>query len=83
MTELQQQCAIPLGEALARFELHWDDPKKDEGWCRDFTDGIARIIRSSQDTKPGRPFRGDIWLYEQGGDPELDVIRRQYDRRSK
>lgn len=81
MLELQHECAMPLGEALARFELHWDDPDKDETWCRTLTDSVARIIRSSEDVRPGRPYRGDVWLDGPGRDPEMDAVLRKYNRR--
>ncbi|WP_130178528.1 FAD-binding oxidoreductase [Cryobacterium sp. SO1] len=81
MTELQGSCAMPLGEALARFELHWDHPATEEAWSRGFTERIRLILLSGQDAGPGRPYRGDIWLPEQAQDPQLDAISRRYDRR--
>jgi FAD/FMN-containing dehydrogenase len=79
MTDLQDSCSMPLGEALARFELHWDDPETDEAWSRDFTDKVHRILLSKQDPGPERPYRGDIWLPEQAHDPRLEAIRKTYD----
>ncbi|KAL5394634.1 hypothetical protein PMIN03_013053, partial [Paraphaeosphaeria minitans] len=73
MTELQRQCCMPLGQALARFELHWDDPKDDQ-WSRQFTDRISAAMEPKIDRIPGRPYRGDIWLKEQGNDDKLDAI---------
>jgi hypothetical protein len=81
MTELQHQCSMPLGQALARFEMHWDDPV-DEQWSREFTDKISRIMKSKSDSGPSRPYRGDIWLEEQGQDAALDAVLDRYDRRS-
>ncbi|KAL5370717.1 hypothetical protein DPSP01_014696 [Paraphaeosphaeria sporulosa] len=81
MTELQRQCSMPLGQALARFELHWDDPKDDQ-WSRQFTDRISAAMEPKIDRIPGRPYRGDIWLKEQGNDDKLDAICEAYDRRS-
>ena len=81
MSELQQDCCMPLGQALARFELHWDDPEKEERWCRQFTDDISDIIQSEEDNGPGRPYRGDIWLEEQATDGNLDRLLQKYDRR--
>lgn len=81
MKELQQQCSMPLGEALARFELHWDD-EKDEKWSRAFTDTISKVMEPLVDRNPERPYRGDIWFNEQGNDPVLDGILETYDRRT-
>ncbi|TLD11542.1 hypothetical protein PspLS_11442 [Pyricularia sp. CBS 133598] len=80
MSELQKDCSMPLGQALARFEVHWDDAKE-ETWCRDFTDNVRGILQSKKDHGPGRPYRGDAWLREQTGDERLDEIFQQYDRR--
>lgn len=83
MTELQDTCSMPLGQALARFEVHWDErgPGSDEQWCRRFTDEISSVFRSKEDPGPERPYRGDIWLGEQANDPGLDRIREAYGRR--
>ena len=81
ISELQHECSMPLGQALARFELHWDDPEREEEWCRSFTDDISNIIQSKADEGPGRPYRGDVWLTEQTRDPRLDAILKGYDRR--
>lgn len=81
MLELQHKCSMPLGQALARFELHWDDAERDEQWCRRFTNEIGNIIQSKADATPGRPYRGDVWLSEQTEDARLDAILLQYDRR--
>lgn len=80
MSELQEDCSMPLGQALARFEVHWDD-EKEETWCRGFTDNVWGILQSKEDPGPGRPYRGDVWLREQINDGRLDGIFRQYDRR--
>ncbi|KAI7911575.1 hypothetical protein M0657_010876 [Pyricularia oryzae] len=77
---LQKNCNMPLGQALAKFEMHRDDAKK-EAWCRDFTDNVRGIFQSKKDHGPGRPYRGDAWLREQIGDERLDEIFQQYDRR--
>ncbi|KAF1971340.1 FAD-binding domain-containing protein [Bimuria novae-zelandiae CBS 107.79] len=81
MTELQYQCSMPLGQSLARFEMHWDTPE-DKRWSRSFTERISRIIESKLDRGPSRPYRGDIWLKEQERDDTLEAILRCYDRRS-
>lgn len=81
ISELQQDCCMPLGQALARFELHWDNPEKEERWCRHFTDNISSIIQSREDGGPGRPYRGDIWREDQASDHRLDTILQKYDRR--
>jgi len=81
MLDLQDECSMPLGQALARFELHWDDPQKEEQWSRHFTHDISSIIQSKVDTAPARPYRGDIWLKEQATDDTLDAILEAYDRR--
>ena len=81
MSELQHDCSMPLGQALARFELHWDDPEKEENRCLQITDEISGIIRSEEDGGPGRPYRGDIWLEEQAVDKKLDEVLQKYDRR--
>jgi FAD/FMN-containing dehydrogenase len=83
MTELQDTCSMPLGEALARFELHWDDAATDEAWSRNFTEMIRLILLSKQDARPPRPYRGDIWLPEQAYDPRLEAIATEYDRRAQ
>jgi len=80
MTELQESCSMPLGQALARFELHWDHPETEESWSRNFTDKVHSILLSRQDPEPERPYRGDIWLPEQAYDPRLEAIRKAYDR---
>jgi hypothetical protein len=81
MTELQHQCSTSLGQAIARFELHWDDPK-DEQWSRQFTDRISAAMEPKIDRILERPYRGDSWLKEQGNDDKLDAICEAYDRRS-
>ncbi|KAL8396427.1 hypothetical protein RB594_004646 [Gaeumannomyces avenae] len=82
MSELQADCSMPLGRALARFELHWDEPGgEEERWARGFTDGVLDVMREHEDRDVPRPYRGDIWLAEQAGDEELDRIARLYDRR--
>ncbi|KAH6972694.1 hypothetical protein EDB80DRAFT_758054 [Ilyonectria destructans] len=81
ISELQHKCSMPLGQALARFELHWDDLLKEEQWCRRFTDNISDIIQSKADAAPDRPYRGDAWLDEQTEDARLDTILKEYDRR--
>ncbi|KAL8366509.1 hypothetical protein RB595_005007 [Gaeumannomyces hyphopodioides] len=82
MSELQRDCSMPLGRALARFELHWDEAGgEEERWARAFTDGVLAVMREHEDRDVPRPYRGDIWLPEQAGDEELDHIARLYDRR--
>lgn len=81
MLELQQDCCMPLGLALARFEVHWDNPEKEEQWCRQFTENISTIIQSEEDGGPGRPYRGDIWREDQASDNSLDAIFQENDRR--
>jgi hypothetical protein len=80
MTELQNICAMPLGKALSRFELHWDDPETEETWSRAFTDRIYTILQTKRDPRTDRPYRGDIWLPEQAHDSRLEQIRKAYDR---
>lgn len=80
MTELQHRCAMPLGQVLARYELHWDDPK-DEKWSKAFTQRIYAEMEPKIDSTPGRPYRGDIWLEDQGWDVNLELIWRAYNRR--
>lgn len=85
--ELEHQCAMPLGQVLARYELHWDDPK-DEQWSKAFTNRITMEIEPKIDQTPGRPYRGDIWSERQGcyenlGRYEkLEVVNKTYDRRA-
>lgn len=81
MNDLQGQCAMPLGEALGRFELHWDDGVKEREWSERFTDRVSEILRSVEDPLPGRPYRGDVWAEGQDADPRLDTIFEEYDRR--
>jgi hypothetical protein len=81
MTELQHQCSMPLGQALARFEMHWNKPEE-EGYARAFTEKIENIIKRREDPGPGRPYRGDIWREKQGCDTTLDTIRADYELRA-
>lgn len=81
ISELQESCAMPLGQALGRFELHWDDPAKEEQWCRRFTERIESILQRKTDPVPARPYRGDIWRDDQAKDDRLDAILNKYDRR--
>jgi hypothetical protein len=71
---------MPLGQALARFALHGDDPEKEEQWCHRSTDNISNIIQSKADAAPGRSNRGDMGLEEQVKDAMLDAILKEYDR---
>ena len=80
MTALQHRCAMPLGQVLARFELHWDDPN-DEHWSKAFTQRIHAELEPRIDPAPERPYRGDIWLEEQGWDEGLRLINKAYNRR--
>ncbi len=80
--ELAATCSMPLGEALARFEVHWDQPGADAEWSEAFVRKIAAIFASRRDPVPGRPYRGDIWLQEQASDEHLAAVLRRYDRRS-
>jgi hypothetical protein len=79
MSELQHRCSMPLGQALGRFEVHWDDPT-DQRWSEDCVKSVSAIIESKLDPGPGRPYRGDIWQEEQGQDDALDGIRQMYNR---
>lgn len=79
--ELASTCSMPLGEALARFEVHWDKPGADAEWSEAFVGKIAAIFASRRDPIPGRPYRGDIWLQEQASDEHLAAVLRRYDRR--
>lgn len=81
MTELREQCSMPLGSSLARFEVHWDRAGDEEAWCRRYIAQLYAIIRSKEDPAPGRPYRGDVWLTEQTIDARLDAILETYDRR--
>ncbi|PVH75937.1 FAD-binding domain-containing protein [Cadophora sp. DSE1049] len=80
LAEAENKWSMPLGDALARFELHWDEGHE-EKWCRGFTSRISDIIKTREDPAPGRPYRGDIWLEEQAKDPQLDIIQGKYDKR--
>jgi len=77
MAELQDQCSMPLGQALARFEMHWDQ-KEEEKYARTFTSKIADLLKLREDEGPGRPYRGDIWEPWQGRDAVLNAIRQEY-----
>lgn len=81
MTELQDICAMPLGKALSRFEVHWDKPEEEE-WNRAFTDTIEEIMKRNRDLKICRPYRGDIWKAEQGRDAAMDVVYQKYNRKN-
>ncbi|KJK74308.1 hypothetical protein H634G_10454 [Metarhizium anisopliae BRIP 53293] len=78
----QRDCAMPLGRALARFEVHWDhEHEADE--CRAFAATVADVLRRHRDAGVDRPFRGDIWRPDQAyseGDG-LHAISRRFDRR--
>ncbi|KID91468.1 FAD/FMN-dependent dehydrogenase [Metarhizium guizhouense ARSEF 977] len=78
----QHDCAMPLGSALARFEVHWDhEHEADE--CRGFAATVADVLRCHQDPGVDRPFRGDIWRPDQAysEDDGLHAISRRFDRR--
>lgn len=82
MTERQDACAMPLGQALSRFELHWDDPEEKDA-CENFTCQISKIMKTYEDRTPGRQYRGDIWQADQAysaNDP-LKATLGVYDRR--
>lgn len=72
---------MPLGKVLIRFESHWDNEEEHGPWCRELTTKISHIIHTKADLSVKRPFRGDIWLREQGVDAELDSILETYDGR--
>lgn len=83
ITERQHKCSMPLGKALARFELHWDDSVQKRP-CEDYTREVSQIFEAHEDKDPGRPYRGDIWRKEQAyhaGD-HLKEILDAYGRRS-
>ncbi|EFY96887.2 FAD/FMN-binding dehydrogenase [Metarhizium robertsii] len=78
----QRDCAMPLGRALARFEVHWDhEHEADE--CRAFAATVADVLRRHRDAGVDRPFRGDIWRPDQAysEDDGLHAISRRFDRR--
>jgi FAD/FMN-containing dehydrogenase len=79
--ELASTCSMPLGEALARFEVHWDQPGADAEWSEAFVQRIGAILSRYRDPVPSRPYRGDIWLADQASDEQLDAVLRRYDRR--
>ncbi|KAH0598241.1 hypothetical protein MHUMG1_03536 [Metarhizium humberi] len=81
MSELPERCSMPLGNVLIRFESHWDNEEEHGPWCRELTSKISDIIQTKADLNVKRPFRGDIWLREQGVDAELNGILETYDRR--
>ena len=83
MTELQDRCAMPLGEILTRFEIHWGNKDEDKSDYNKITEKVHSIMQRNRDPIPNRPYRGDIWLKEQACDPRLDAIRRKYDTREK
>lgn len=70
-------CAMPLGGALARFEQHWDS-SDEEQQCRDITEKVFDIFKTKGDPAVDRPYRGDIWLPEQGEDMALNKIYARY-----
>lgn len=82
IAQLRDECAMPLGEALARFEIHWDRAgTEDEAWSKRFIEGVYAILRTAEDPGPGRPYRGDIWRADQASDARLDAVLARYDRR--
>ena len=65
ITENQSICSMPLGEAVARFEIHWDEPDfEDDIWISSFSDRMYALLRTKENQKARRPPRGDIWLAE-------------------
>lgn len=74
--------AMPRGNALARFEQHWDDPEAEEKWCRDLTNAVSEIFQRYEDVVPYRPYRGDIWEPQQADDIVLDGILEAHDTRN-
>ncbi|EFY91082.1 hypothetical protein J3459_011524 [Metarhizium acridum] len=78
----QRDCAMPLGRALARFELHWDH-EQDADECRTFAGTVSDVLRSQEDAGVDRPFRGDIWRQDQAYSEHdcLHAISRRFDRR--
>lgn len=80
MTELQDGCSMPLGNALLRVEAHGKS-REERSWCEEFTQRVSNIIQTAEDPSPGRPYRGDIWLPEQASDSTLDEIHDRYNRR--
>lgn len=81
MNDLADSCSMPVGRALIRFESHWDDDETYGEDCHRITREMGQIIQTKADTSVERPYRGDIWLREQGTDPKLDQILQRYDRR--
>jgi len=82
ITELRDHCAMPLGSALARFEVHWDGA--DAGaWSERFIGHVDTVLRAHEDPTAGRPYRGDAWRADQTRDPRLDAVLARYDRRPR
>lgn len=81
ITAKQNRCSMPLGQALARFELHWDE-QRDEEWCRAFTRKVEDVLEENRDEGVERPYRGDIWKEEQAWDGGLEGVKRKWDRRN-
>lgn len=82
IAELRDHCAMPLGSALARFEVHWDDTGAGS-WSERFVAHVDALLRAHEDPVPGRPYRGDAWRVDQTRGPELDAILARYDRRPR
>lgn len=76
-------CAMPRGNALARYEHHWDNPSAEEKQCRDLTDTISGIFEKWEDVVPHMPYHGDIWKADQRKDIMLDHILAKHDTRKQ
>ena len=78
----QRECAMPIGKALARFEVHWDQEDEADS-CRSLAGAVQDVLRPHEDARIDRPFRGDIWRQDQAHskNDSLHTILSQYDRR--
>jgi hypothetical protein len=72
----QQTWSMPVGQALARFAIHWDDPEEVEaGWYEYLTQNILAIFQERADQEVYKPCRGDVWLRKQEEDEKLSLKR--------
>ena len=81
MKQKQTETAMPLGYAMARFEVHWNQQEEAMS-AKNFTRQIYEIIKKAQDCSISRPYRGDIWKASQKQDSDLQIIFKKYNKRS-
>lgn len=76
--ELAETGALPIGEVLARVEIHWDDADPDEAWCETFAERVRGLVTGYEDRRLEHPERGDAWLPSPEDDVWLGTIAARY-----